>query len=175
MSNKGPATAEIEVKNTSVNPLSDIQKKAYEDAVNELQKAIKEMEGKKYTIDLKKEQIETLYNYITKDAPWNFNESLGIIEVDKVLAEAKKLGKLAIGAIAVEAIYYYLSKVTGKGLIPEAKSFESVNQYLDILKPFVKIRESIVSDQEKIKKLEFVAVSRSQGIEPDKTIAGPEK
>lgn len=170
------ATVEVATSKTNANILSDVQAKALNEAIEKLQKTFAETEKKKYLVDLKKEDIEMLSKFMANDAPWKFNESLGIVEVNRVLAEAKKTGKLFIGSVPVEAIWYYLSKVEGKGNNTSTTSITDVESYLRIVKPFFKVRDAIAADQEVLKKLEFIIECRKQGIEPDATLeAGPTK
>lgn len=94
----------------------------------------KELETKKYIIEGGAPAGEMLSSFLKEKAQWKFSESLGIIESVSQLEtaiESIKKGKgkeLFVPALALEAIYYFLTKVEGKGLT-EAK------EYVEILKP----------------------------------------
>lgn len=167
----GEMTVEVNKTNKIAGELSEIQQAALKTSIDDYKKASSELEKKKYLIDVNKDQIKILKDFARKDAQWKFNECLGIIEINKVLDESEKSGKLFVNSVAVEALYYYLSKVEGKGnYVSNAAAFPSVIEYLAIVKSFVKTREVIKVDQEKLKQLEFVIESRSQGIEPDASL-----
>lgn len=149
------------------NPLNDFQKAALDKADQELADLRKELESKKYLIDIDKADIAKLKNFNENDAPWKFTESLGVIEVEKDLAKAVKEGKLYIGAIAIEAIYYYMSKVEGKGKTTNATAFEDVKDYIRILKAVTGGMERVKADNDKLRNAEFVVAARREGIDTD--------
>jgi hypothetical protein len=155
---------------TSMPSLSEFQQKALEVAEKELEDLKKEMEGKKYLIDLKKPEIEMLSSFISNDAPWKFTECLGIVEIEKEMKNCIKTGKLFVSAVAVEAIYYYMSKVDGLGNGTNTKTFKTVEDYLKILKPITSGVERIKADTEKVRQAEFVVAARREGIEPEAPI-----
>jgi len=149
------------------NPLTDFQKAALDKAEQELEAIRKELESKKYLIDIDKTDIAKLADFIENDAPWKFTEALGIIEVEKDLAKAVKEGKLYIGAIVIEAIYYYMSKVEGKGKTTGAIAFTFVKDYIRILKAITGGMERAKADNEKLRNAEFVVAARREGIDTD--------
>jgi hypothetical protein len=150
--------------------LTDFQKTALDNAEKELESLRQDLNSKKYLIDLKKEDISLLESFIKKDASWKFTECLGIIEAEKELTAAVKAGKLFIGAIAIEAIYYYLSKVEGKGKGTATESFTSVDDYIRTLKSLTLGMERVKADNERLRNQEFVVAARREGIEPDNSI-----
>lgn len=152
------------------NELNEFQLKVLADAEEALEKMEKEHASKKYLIDIKKNEIEKLSSYILNDAPWKFTECLGIKEVEKDLKECIKTGKLFLSGIAVEAIYYYLSKVDGAGIKTNTSSFENIDQYLSVLKPITGGIERIKADTEKMENARFVVAARREGIEPDSSL-----
>ena len=94
----------------------------------------KELQTKKYIIEGGASAGETISLFLKEKAQWKFSEALGIIEsisqIETAIESIKK-GKvkdLFVPALALEAVYYFLTKVEGKGLI-EAK------RYVEILKP----------------------------------------
>jgi hypothetical protein len=152
-------------------PLTGFQQAALEDAEKELEKMRNELNETKYLIDLSKNEISILNNFILQDAPWKFTESLGVVEVEKETIKATKSGKLFTSAVAIEAIYYYLSKVEGKGKNVNASAFKDVDEYLKVLKAITAGIERIKADNEKMRQAEFVVAARREGIEPDKSLA----
>lgn len=157
-----------------VNPLSQFQKEALEDAENELEMLRDEIQKKKYLIDLKKEDITMIQKFIVNDAPWKFTECLGIIEVEKDLNDAVKSGKLYINGVAIEAIYYYMSKVEGKGKETDTSSFTKVEDYIRCLKGITGGLERVKADSEKVRQAEFIVAARREGIEPDESLTTKE-
>lgn len=160
---------ETTIKETGENPLNEFQLKALKEAEENLEKLKTELEGKKYSIDLKKEDIILLEKFNRLDAPWKFTECLGIVEVEKSLNEAVKSGKLNINAIAIEAIYYYLSKVEGKGKTTNTEAFKDLFDYIRVLKGITNGMESVKADTEKYRNAEFVLAARREGIDTDKS------
>lgn len=150
--------------------LNEFQISALKDAEQKLEDLRKEHSIKKYLVDIKKEDLTILSNFISADAPWKFTECLGIIEVSKQLKECSKSGKFFTGAIAIEAIYYYMSKVDGKGNTPSSASFGDIETYIRILKGITGAIEKIKADSEIVKNAEFVAAARREGIDPDSSI-----
>ena len=149
--------------------LDEIQNDALEKAENELESYKQELEKKKYLVDLKGNDITSLLNYITHDAPWKFTEALGIIEVINELKECVSKNKLFMTAISIEALYFYLSKVEGKGTKAYG-SIGSIEIYIKILKSINVVRNIILTENEKLKELEFIVASRKQGIVPDSSL-----
>jgi hypothetical protein len=163
-------TTEIKAESISQtensSPLSDFQTAALDAAEKALEALRKEQETKKYLVDLEKAEIETLNKFILEDASWKFTESLGILEVEKDLKNAVKNGKLFVGAVTVEAIYYYMSKVEGNGKKTNAKAFSDTANYIKVLKGISGALERIKADTEKVRQAEFVVAARKEGIEP---------
>jgi hypothetical protein len=160
------------VKTNKPTPLNEFQQKVLEEAENRVIELKEAFKKKVYFIDIPKADIELLGKFISKDAPWKFTECLGITEIEKELKPCIKKNKLELSAIAVEAIYYYLSKVEGFGNSvyvngTEAESFSTISQYLKILKPVTSAIEQIKKDGEEIKNAEFVAAARREGVETD--------
>lgn len=163
------APEEISVPQEISSPLTEFQHKALEEAEAELEKLKKEIESRKYLVDVDKNDIKKLEAFILNDAPWKFTESLGIVEVEKEMKKAVKEGKLFTTNVAIEAIYYYLSKVEGKGRNTDATAFDSVDDYLRILKGVTSAIERMKADNERVRQAEFVVAARREGIEPDQT------
>jgi len=152
-----------------VSPLNEFQQAAITQAEKELEDLRKELSTKKYLLDVDKKDVELLKTFIVNDATWKFTEALGIVEVTKEL-DAIKDGKLFIKALAIEAIYYYMSKVEGTGTKPAGSSFPSITEYLRVLKAITVGVERVKADNEKLNNAEFVLAARMEGIEPDSSI-----
>lgn len=167
-----PATTVAQEESNS--PLTNFQQAALDAAEKDLENLGKELESKKYLVDIDKNGIATLSTFINEDAPWKFTESLGVIEVDKEMQIALKKGKLFTSSLAIEAIYYYLSKVEGKGRGTDTKAFSSVEQYTKMLKNITNALERVKADNEKYKQAQFVVAARREGIEPDASITNKE-
>lgn len=146
--------------------LSDIQQAALKQSEEELQAFKRELETKKYLVDLKVDDIKSILNYMRTDAPWKFTESLGVLEVVGELTECVKKGKMFMTAISIEALYFYLSKVEGKGMNVDG-SIGSLESYLKMLKAINVVRTVILNENEKLKELEFIAASRREGLAPE--------
>lgn len=144
-----------------------------EKAEANLEALTKELENKKYLIDLMPTDMEILRQFIVKDASWKFTEGLGIIEVEKDLKTAgAEDGKYYLKAIPIEAIYYYMSKVEGSGNKVKGDSFKSLPVYLRILKGITSAIEAIKADTERKNKAEFEVAARREGIDPDSPSSG---
>jgi hypothetical protein len=113
----------------------------------------KEIENKKYIIEGGTKTATAVVNFLQNEASWKFSEALGVIEATRQVEEAQKeilKGKtkeLLIPALAVEAIYYFLTKVEGKGLI-HATSY--VNE---LLKPVTDALSRSKNDRTEIDQL----------------------
>lgn len=159
------------VTNTELkSELTDFQKLALEAAEKELDAIKKEVESKKYLVDLTKEDIARLNSFISNDATWKFTEALGILEVEKEMERATKEGKLFTTALAIEAIYYYLSKVEGSGNSTNTSSYTNAADYIKVLKSIKSSIERVSMDNEKVRNAEFIAAARREGIDPDQSI-----
>lgn len=160
----------IEQNQPQKTELNEFQLAALKEAEKQLENLKKENSAKKYLVDLKKQDIELLSKFICNDAPWKFTESLGIKEVNKELQEAIKSGKMFSTAVAIEATYYYLSKVEGKGTSTNTTAFAHIEDYLRIIKSITNALERTKVDTEKVRQAEFVVAARREGIDTDDTI-----
>lgn len=102
------------------------------DKINEKKE---ELAKKVYIVEGKVPTAEKLVKFLENDAQWKFTESMGILEavkeIEKTIAEVKK-GKskeISFNPLVIEATYYFLTKVEGKGL-NEAKYY-----YEELIKP----------------------------------------
>jgi hypothetical protein len=149
------------------NTLTVFQQSALDAAEKELETMRKELNTKKYLIDVKKEDIALLVKFNEKDAEWKFTECLGILEVEKQLNIAVKEGKLYTTAVAIEAMYYYLSKIEGRGKGTDTEAFTSIVDFIRVLKAITNGVERIKADNEKLRNQEFIVAARREGINTD--------
>jgi hypothetical protein len=158
---------ETDIENMKAISLTDVQAQALEQAQKDLENFRSELETKKYLADVTGETIKSLLQYVTDEAPWKFTESLGIKEVQKELETCAKNGKLFMNAISYEALYFYLSKIEGKGQKTNSEAITSLDTYLTVLKSLNVIRNVIAQENEKLKEMEFIVASRSEGLDPE--------
>lgn len=149
--------------------LTEFQQKKLDEAKKELEAMEKEHSTKKYLVSISKEDFAELKNFINEKAKWKFTEVLGVEEVLKDFKKTKE-NLIYIKGVAVEAVYYYLSKVEGNGHNFSNDDFESIDSYLRILKEFSNIVEKIKKDSDKINEMKFVVAARQEGMEPDDSI-----
>jgi hypothetical protein len=113
-----------------------------------IEKKQKELETKKYIVEGGEDTAKAVLNFLNYDAQWKFTEALGVIEATRQIEESakaittNKTKELLVNALALEAIYYFLTKVERKGL-SDAKSF--VN---GLLKPISDALGRIKQDRE---------------------------
>ena len=91
---------------------------------------------------------KALKDFISYKAEWKFSESMGVIETAKQLTdvikdlETGKRKEVMLSHLALEAIYYFMSKETGKGL-------ESAQFYFNLLKPVTDALSRAKMDKDK--------------------------
>jgi len=128
----------------------EARKNALEKLEKKLEEKTKEREKKLYVINGKLDTCNVLLNYVRKDAEWSFHESIGIIELERQLELSRKklssgkLKELMLDSVALEAIYYFLSKYKGKG-IEDAKRF-----YEKYLKPVTEAMSRSNKDKDEL-------------------------
>lgn len=140
-----------------------LDQKRIQECEKRLQEAKEKFSSKLYAIKFEKsEHIEIFYNYMLEEAEWKEREAVGIIEINKLITKFKKEkikeNTLFIEATPLDAIYYFLSKKTGKGL-KEAENFVS------ILRPFGIALEISKQDSQSIANLEKELAAAQQGID----------
>jgi len=143
--------------------VSHLDENRIQDCENRLKEAKENLNQKVYAVKFeKKEDIESYFNFIENEAEWKEKESLGVIEICRIIEVLKKEGikqnTLFMQALPLEASHYFLSKTSGKGL-KEAKRF------ISILKPFGLALELAKQDAAKIGELEKELAAAQQGIE----------
>lgn len=140
-----------------------LDQKRIQECEKKLQEAKEKFSNKLYAIKFEKtEHIQIFYDYMSEEAEWKEREAVGIIEINKLIAKFKKEkikeNTLFIEATPLDAIYYFLSKKTGKGL-KEAENFVSV------LRPFGIALEFSKQDAQSIANLEKELAAAQQGID----------
>ena len=140
-----------------------LDQKRIQECEKRLQEAKEKFSSKLYAIKFEKsEHIQIFYNYMLEEAEWKEREAVGIIEINKLITKLKKEkikeNTLFIEATPLDAIYYFLSKKTGKGL-KEAENFVSV------LRPFGIALEISKQDAQSIANLEKELAASQQGID----------
>lgn len=132
-------------------------------AEENLENARKRISTKVYAVQFESmDHINRFVDFMENDAAWKEKESLGVIEICKVLDNLKSDGIknniLYLQALPLEASHYFISKQSGKGL-KEAKEF------ISLLKPFEQGLESAKADAQEIQELEKELAAAQQGIE----------
>ena len=100
-----------------------------------IEKTEKELGEKLYIIEGKQDTANHIIDFLHHRAEWKFTESLGIMECIKQIKDSEKKLKegkskeLMVPSLALEAIYYFLTKVEGKGY---TEAYDFVN---NLLKP----------------------------------------
>jgi len=146
------ATLEVVSKNGQLAEKNAKRQKMVEVLTARIDAKNKELETKKYLIEGGTLAAQKIQEFLTNDAKWKFSEALGIMEstkqVDEALAQIKagKTKELLVPALALEAIYYFLTKVEGTGL-------GSATNYIDILKPISDALGRSKKDREEVDQL----------------------
>lgn len=153
------AGASVDFADTFIDTLDHKKIKSIEDQIKDL----KEKNSKKvYAVKMTADLLVTLIDFIEKNAEWSQTESLGVIEVHKILSSIKKGGvkdnTIFIESLPLEATHYFLTKVRGKGL-KEAQNF------IALFKPISIALEEVKKDAEAIQSLEKDLVAAQQGIQ----------
>lgn len=150
--------ASVDYADTFIDTLDHKKIKSLEDQIKDL----KDKNSKKvYAVKMSADLLVTLIDFVEKNAEWSQTESLGVIEVHKILTGIKKEGvkdnTVFMESLPLEATHYFLTKVRGKGL-KEAQSF------ISLFKPISIALEEVKKDAEAIQSLEKDLVAAQQGI-----------
>jgi hypothetical protein len=127
-------TIEIVSKKEQIEKLNAERQKMVEFLDRKIKEKEVELQTKKYVIEGKAEVGGTIVTFLKENAQWKFSESLGIVESVRQTEEAvkavltKKTSELMLPSLSLEAVYYFLTKVEGKGL-------DEAAAYIKILKP----------------------------------------
>lgn len=146
------ATLEVVSKNEQLAEKNAKRQQMVEMLTARIDAKNKELETKKYLIEGGSLAAQKVQEFLTNDAKWKFSEALGIVEsvrqVEEAYAQIKagKTKELMVPSLALEAIYYFLTKVEGSGL-GEAEN------YLAILKPISDALGRSKKDREEVDQL----------------------
>lgn len=145
---------------------SEVSVEVNEKAINELMLRIaekkKEFSEKDYSIKTNKKDFSYFKDFMENSVEWTSMEALGVIEINKVIAEVEKEGikdnYIFMRALPLQASHYFLSRKKGTGN-KEAEAYISViSSFEDAMK-----RES--KDSMMVKDLENQLTALQQGIE----------
>jgi hypothetical protein len=77
-----------------------------------------ELKDKVYAVQLDSDAIALLKDYLSNEVTWNGLECVGVVEINRVLNDEIKSsnGMVFFKAIEIQAIHYFISRITGKGL-----------------------------------------------------------
>jgi len=150
MAKKGKVTAMTVEKNAPIDVDGKLEQrqKLAADLKKKLEDFEKELETKQYLVEGQLEIAKKLHLFIYYRAEWKFSESLGIIETAKQIdairdsIEKGKTKEVMLSHLALEAFYYFLSKLTGKGL-------ESATEHVQLLKPIADALGRAKQDKDK--------------------------
>lgn len=154
-----PQMAEAQIQEI----LSRLDQKRIDACQKNLDEAKEKISKKVYAVQFDSAQdLENYFEFMFNEAEWREKESLGVIEICKVIDKLKKeeikQNVIYLSALPLEASHYFLSKKSGKGLV-DAK------RYIGILKPFGIALESTKADAAQIQELEKELAAAQQGIE----------
>jgi hypothetical protein len=143
--------------------LSRLDQKRIDACQKNLDEAKEKISKKVYAVQFESsEDLENYFEFMHNEAEWREKESLGVIEICKVLSKLQsdgiKQNTIYLSALPLEASHYFLSKKSGKGLAEAQK-------YIRILKPFGIALESPKADAAHIQELEKELAAAQQGIE----------
>ena len=134
-----------------------------EAAEKNLAEAKDKLSRKVYAVQLESmEDITEFISFIENEAQWKEKESLGIIEISKIMNSIIKEGIkdniVYLQSLPLEASHYFLSKQSGNGL-------SSAERFIKMLKPFERALESAKRDAQEIQGLEKELAAAQQGLD----------
>jgi hypothetical protein len=146
-----------ETKNPRINP------EVIEKLKGEIKAKEEELETKKYLIPGGKQVAKNFKQFIAKNAKWRFTEAIGVVEVNRILIEFIENPaetELMIPAVALEAMYYFMARHEGTGLV-EAKEFT------DLIKAINSAKGRSEQDRKEFEEMTFRLQSLEHGVDPD--------
>jgi hypothetical protein len=148
----------VDYADSFIDKLDHTKIKSLEDQIKDL----KEKSSKKvYAVKMSKDLLVTLIDFVENHSEWSQTESLGVIEIHKVLTGIKKEGvkenTVYLEALPLEATHYFLSKVRGKGM-------KEAQHFISTYKPISIALEEVKKDAEAIQSIEKDLVAAQQGI-----------
>ena len=136
----------------------------------ELIKKREDYDKRLFAIGANIEVARRLHDFIKTKAKWTYSESLGVIEVDKLLTaqlkdlESGKQKNIFLSIVALEAMHYFMKKHEGVGL-------KDAIDYLEMLEPIGEALQRAQKEYEALQGLEFELASLEHGIDVENTPA----
>ena len=136
----------------------------------------KEFETYKYKLDVDQPTMDKYINFISNDAKFDGKDCLGLPKVYDALQECVNEGnKIVMGGrpqytlsnMHLEAIYYYLTKVTGQGLTEANNLKELLDPILYSLSRAVVRRNTLQSFLEKAEAKLHGIINPDENIDPE--------
>jgi hypothetical protein len=130
---KQEPTLEVVSKKTEMEARRAHLQKMVDRLTEKIEKTEKELLEKLYVIEGKQESADSIIDFLKHRAQWKFTESLGVLECIKQIQDgekklkAGKVKELMVPSLALEAIYYFITKIEGKGY---AEAHDFVNSLL---------------------------------------------
>lgn len=156
----GVSAADNEVTPTENKPVIDPEKVAA--AKKKADDYQKELEEKLYPFKIESEEkLKSLIDFIENHAPWKNMESLGIIRLSEKLRENKekvKSGNIYLKSLELDALAFFISQMTGKGL-------ESAKVHLSYMQPITNSLNMVKGDNATLNQLLLELEAAEQGIE----------
>lgn len=136
----------------------------------------KEFESYRYKLDVDQDMMNRYFDFIMNDAKFDGKDCLGLPKVYEALEECVREGnKIVMGGrpqytlsnMHLEAIYYYLTKVTGQGLKEASSLKELLDPILDSLSRAVVRRNTLQSFLEKAEAKLHGIIDPDENIDPE--------
>lgn len=136
----------------------------------------KEFENYRYKLDVDQNMMDRYFEFIKNEAKFDGKDCLGLPKVYEALQECVKDGnKVVMGGrpqytlsnMHLEAIYYYLTKVTGQGLEEANRLKELLDPILDSLSRAVVRRNTLQSFLEKAEAKLHGIIDPDENIDPE--------
>lgn len=128
-----------------------------------LEDSKKELSEKYYAVSMTEENLSLLKNFFLNDAPWRGLESIGIIEATRILnvTVIEKGNVIMLKSTEVQAIHYFLSNNSGKGL---DSATLSVNLIKGVWSALNETLERVKMDSARVSAIEEQYKKAQQGI-----------
>lgn len=144
-----------------------------ESAKTELEDHKKSLKGKVYPVKVKDaDSIDGFIFFIENKAEWKSMEAIGIIEVSKILNQVKneplKDSCFFLPNLALEALSFFLNRVTGEGK-------DKAVSFLELFKPINQAMGMVKADTDKMHELERKLAAAEHGIKIEEKIEGTDE
>jgi hypothetical protein len=135
----------------------------------------KEFESYRYRLDIDQDMMNRYFDFIKNEAKFDGKDCLGLPKVHEALEDCVKEGnKVVMGGrpqytlsnMHLEALYYYLTKVTGAGLQEATRLKELLDPILDSLSRAVVRRNTLQSFLEKAEAKLHGIIDPDENIDP---------